>query len=381
MEQQTESANHLLSRGRIGNLSVKNRFVMPPLVTNLGDEEGRVTEDTIAYYRERARGGFGLIITEVTAVCPRGKGFPGELGLWRDEQVDGYRRLIDVIHREGSKVFVQLHHAGRQTKREIIRGQIPEAPSPIPCPVMQEMPEEMTAERIREVISAFGDAALRAKKAGADGVEIHGAHGYLVAEFMSDYANRRQDEFGGYIQNRMRFPLAVVREIRKKTGDDFLISFRFSYDEKVRRGNTVEDSVMMAQMLEQASVNVLSVSIGVYESASYISASPSLPRGFTRYQTGKIKRAVSIPVISVGRYDAQAAQEALRDGAADFIAFGRASLADPELPMKIIQGRENEIIPCISCNRGCLEQVFQGKRVGCIMNPHTGNEKERRNVR
>lgn len=370
-----DRVNLLKKEGKIGFLSVKNRFVMPPLVTNLGDEEGRVTEDSIAYYRERARGGFGLIITEVTAVCPRGKGFPRELGIWREDQIPGYRRLIDAIHQEGSKVFVQLHHAGRQTKSEIIRGQVPEAPSPIPCPVMQEWPEEMTKERIREMIGAFGDAALRAKKAGADGVEIHGAHGYLIGEFMSAYANQRKDEYGGNLQNRMRFPIEIVKEIRKKTGEDFLISFRFSYDEKVRRGNTVEDSIQMAQMLEQASVDVLNVSIGVYESASYISASSALPRGFTRYQTKKIRSKVSIPVISVGRYDRQTAEEALRDGAADFIAFGRASLADPKLPQKMMEGREEEIIPCISCNKGCLEQVFQGKNVGCIYNPRTGREK------
>lgn len=190
-----------------------------------------------------------------------------------------------------------------KTKSEIIRGQRPEAPSPIPCPVMQELPEEMTKERIKEMIGAFGDAALRAKKAGADGVEIHGAHGYLIGEFMSAYANQRTDEYGGSLQNRMRFPIEVVKEIRKRTGVDFPISFRFSYDEKVRRGNNVEDSIQMARMLEQA------------------------------------------------------------------------SLADPKLPRKMMEEREEEIIPCISCNKGCLDQVFQGKNVGCIYNPRTGREK------
>lgn len=156
----------LLKEGRIGNLQIKNRFVMPPMATNYADGEGFVTNEMIAHYKERAEGGFGLIITEITAICPRGKGLPNEAGLWRDEQIEGFHKLIKEIHDSGSKVFVQLHHAGRQTRSETIRGQQPEAPSVVICPVMQCMPEEMSTDRIWKVIDAFGDAAFRAKKAG-----------------------------------------------------------------------------------------------------------------------------------------------------------------------------------------------------------------------
>ncbi len=359
----------------IGNLNLKNRFVMPPLVTNLGDSEGYVTENSIAYYRKRAEGGFGLIITEATAVCLRGKGFPCQLGLWREEQIDGYRGLIQMLHTYGSKVFVQLHHAGRQTSSKTIRGQIPEAPSAVPCPVMREMPEAMTKKRIWDMIGAFGDAALRAKKAGADGVEIHGAHGYLVGEFMSVRANQRDDEFGCDFAGRMKFALEIVKDIRKKTGPDFPISFRISYTEKIYGGFEVEDAIKAAKLLEAASVDILNVSIGVYESASYICASPDLPRGFTRYQTKKIKDAVNIPVISVGRYDQNTAEEALQQNCADLIAFGRASIADPLLPEKMRKGKQNEIIKCISCNKACLNRIFAGDKVGCVLNPETGHER------
>ena len=353
--------------GRIGKLRLKNRLVMPPLVTNLGDEEGYVTEESMAYYTKRGKGGFGLIITEATAICPRGKGFPCELGLWREEQIPGYRRLIEALHREGSKVFVQLHHTGRQTKRDTIRGQRPEAPSEIPCPVMKEMPEAMTEERIWDVIEAFGDSALRAKQAGADGVEIHGAHGYLVAQFMSGYANKRRDAFGGSFENRMGFPLEIVKNIRKKVGPDFPIGFRISYDEKVLGGRVLEETIEAVKLLEKSGVDVIHVTMGVYESSYYISADNKLPRGYMRYQTKKIKEAVSIPVISVGRYGQEEANEALEKGYADFIAFGRPTIADPELARKMLEGRPEDIETCGYCNY-CLNQIFSGKKVECVKN-------------
>lgn len=355
----------LNTEGKIGKLRIKNRFVMPPLVTNFGDEEGYVTEESMAYYEKRAKGGFGLIITEATAICPRGKGFPYELGLWREEQIPGYQGLIEMIHREGSKVFVQLHHTGRQTKADTIRGQRPEAPSAIPCPVMKEMPETMTEERIWQVIEAFGDGALRAKRAGADGVEIHGAHGYLVAQFMSNYANKRTDFFGGSFENRMRFPVEIVKNIRKKVGEDFPISFRISYDEKVPSGRKIEESIEAAKILEKAGVDVLHITMGVYESSYYISADSKLPRGYMRYQSKKIKEAVSIPVISVGMYREKEAEEALEEGYADFIAFGRQSIADPEFPEKMIRGDQEKIRVCGFCNY-CLNRIFSGEKLECL---------------
>ena len=237
--------NKLLSPGKIGTLELKNRFVVPPMGTNFATYGGEVTDDMIAYYRRRAKGGFGLIIIEVTAIDRKGKAIVNEVGLWDDSQIPGFKKLMDAIHEEGGKVVVQLHHAGRQSVPPYIFNEMPEAPSKVACPMLNFIPEAMTNERVWEVIDEFGDAAVRAKKAGADGVEVHGAHGYLVAQFMSPHANKRTDEFGGDFFGRMKFPQEVFKNIRSKVGDDYPLLFRFGHDEKVNGGRTLEESVMV----------------------------------------------------------------------------------------------------------------------------------------
>ena len=195
--------NKLLSHGMIGTMELKNRFVVPPMGSNFGTYEGMVTDEMIAYYQRRAEGGFGLIIIEVTAVDRKGKAIVNEVGLWDDSQIPGFTRLVEAIHEAGAKVVIQLHHAGRQSVPPYIFNEMPEAPSRVACPMLNFPPQAMSNERVWEVIDEFGDAAVRAKKAGADGVEVHGAHGYLVAQFMSPHANKRTDEFGGDFFGRM----------------------------------------------------------------------------------------------------------------------------------------------------------------------------------
>lgn len=369
--------NKLLEPGKIGTLELKNRFVVPPMGTNLADSDGYITDRIIEYYRRRAAGGFGLIIIEVSAVDPRGNAIINEIGIWDDRFIPGLTKLIDAIHKEGGKVIIQLHHAGRQTNPGNIHGLEPEAPSRIACPVDDYIPEEMSNERVWQVIDEYGDAAVRAKKCGADGVEVHGAHGYLIAQFMSTHSNRRMDDFGGDFEGRMKFPREIFRNIRKKVGADYPVTFRFGWDEKVHGGRTLEESVAVARMAEKEGVNALHVSVMTYASMQYMSASPEMPSGFNQFPTRIIKESVKIPVITVGRYNVYSAENALEIGCADFVSFGRESLADPEIPNKVKEGRVDEICPCISCTQSCLGYLFPGKSLSCLVNPVTGHELER----
>lgn len=362
----------LLSHGMIGTMELKNRFVVPPMGTNFGTYEGMVTDEMIAYYRRRAKGGFGLIIIEVTAIDRKGKAILNEVGLWDDSQIPGFKRLINAIHKEGAKVVVQLHHAGRQCVPPYIFNEMPEAPSKVACPMMNFPPQAMSNERVWEVIDEFGDAAVRAKKAGADGVEVHGAHGYLVAQFMSPHANKRTDEFGGDFFGRMKFPQEIFKNIRSKVGDAFPILFRFGYDEKVNGGRTLEESVMVGRIAEAAGVDALDISVMTYGSLPYMSAPPAMPHGFNQFPTKVIKKAVSIPVISVGRYEPAIAESALLNKCADFIAFGRESIADPDLPNKVAEEKYDEILPCIGCTQSCLGYLNGGGHIRCLVNPLTG---------
>lgn len=366
----------LLEKGKIGNLEIKNRFVMPPMGTLHANEKGEVTDSMIAYYKKRAEGGFGLVFIEVTAVDEVGKAAPVQVGLWNDSQIEGFSKLLGSIKNAGAKVFVQLHHAGRQSTQKLFGGPNPEAPSKIACPFCDIIPDEMTNERVWQVIDEFGDAALRAKKAGADGVEIHGAHGYLVAQFMSQHSNRRMDEFGGDFEGRLKFPREIFKNVRKKVGDDFPLSFRFSYDEKVHGGRTLEESMAIAKTAQENGVDVLDISIMTYASLQYMSASPEMPTAFNSFPTKAIKEFVNIPVISVGRYNPFSAETMLELGCADFIAFGRASIADPDLPNKVAEGKTDDIIPCIACTQSCIGYIFNGQIMSCLVNPVTGHELE-----
>ena len=366
--------NKLLSPGKIGTLELKNRFVVPPMGTNFATYDGMVTDEMIAYYRARAEGGFGLIIIEVTAIDRKGKAIVNEVGLWDDSQIPGFKRLMDAIHEGGAKVVIQLHHAGRQSVPPYIFNEEPEAPSRVPCPMLNYPPQAMSNERVWELIEQFGDAAVRAKKAGADGIEVHGAHGYLVAKFMSPHANKRTDDFGGDFFGRTKFPREIFKNIRSKVGDDYPMLFRFGYDEKVNGGRTLEESVMIGRMAEENGVDALDVSIMTYGSMPYMSASPQMPHGFNQFPTKFVKDAVSIPVISVGRYEPAIAESALLNGCADFISFGRESIADCQLPNKVAAEKYEEIFPCIGCTQSCIGYLNAGGTIRCLVNPLSGLE-------
>ncbi|MGI6406101.1 MAG: FAD-dependent oxidoreductase [Syntrophaceticus sp.] len=367
----------LFSPIRIGTMEVGNRFVVPPMGTNFANPDGTVSDEMIAYWEARAKGGWGLLIVEIAGVDPLGKAIPHQLGLWDDKFIPGYKKLVDAVHRYGAKIAVQIHHAGRQTSSDTLGGEQPVAPSPVPCFVSREIPRELTTKEVYELIEKFGDAAARAREAGFDAIEIHGAHGYLVAQFMSQHTNKRVDEFGGSFYNRMKFAVEVIKDMRKKVGGSFPIIFRMSGDEKVVDGRDVEESKAVASIVEDVGVNAVHVSTGVYGSMPYVIPPTDVPPGFNLANIGEIKKAVSIPVIGVGRInDPVLAKQAIRTGKADLLAWGRQSLADPNLPNKVAGGRIKEIQPCIACNQGCVGYIFNPDkmRCSCLVNPFCGRE-------
>ncbi|MFB3925695.1 MAG: FAD-dependent oxidoreductase [Syntrophales bacterium] len=366
----------LFSPMKIGKVEIPNRLVVSPMVTDYCNKDGTATQRYIAYHEAKARGGWGLIITEDYAVDPTGKGFSTVAGLWDDSQIASHSELTKRVHRYKSKIFAQIYHCGRQTSH-LVTGFQPLAPSPIVCPAMQELPKELTIDEIEKMVEKFGDTALRAKKAGFDGVEIHGAHGYLVAQFMSPYSNKRSDKYGGHLLNRMRFPLEIVSNIRAKCGKDFGVGFRISCDEFVLGGRTIEDTKAIAVLLEGAGIDVLHVSCGVYGSVDKIVPASSVPHGWLAGYAEEVKKVIRIPVITVGRInDPFVADSIIAAGKADFVAMGRASLADPEFPKKAQAGEIDEIRPCIACNEGCIGILFMDQPIKCVLNPTLGKEVE-----
>ncbi|MCY6370590.1 FAD-dependent oxidoreductase [Clostridium ganghwense] len=368
--------NKVFTPIKIGTMEVKNRFVVPPMVVNFANEDGTASERFIAYIEEKAKGGWGLIIPENYTMDPDARGFVKLPGLWNDGQIESHKELTERVHKHGAKIVVQINHAGRQTS-SAITGVQPVAPSPIADPTIGETPKELTIKEIHEIVEKFGDAALRAKKAGFDGVEVHGSHGYLINEFMSPFSNKRTDEYGGTIQNRARFALEVIKNIKEKVVQDFPIIYRMSVNELVEGGLTTEDSKVIAMMLEEAGVNAIHATNGVYASAQYIIPPAAVKHGWSSDISAEIKKVVSIPVITVGRVtDPLIAESILVSGKADLVSMGRASLADPHMPNKAKEDRFEDIIHCIGCLQGCAGRNVKQLPVKCLVNPMIGNESE-----
>jgi len=368
---------HLFQPGRIGKVTVRNRLVMPPMATNYGGEDGEVTDRMIRYYEERAKGGVGLIIVENAQVdYPTGKNVVRQHRIDNDKFVPGLRLLATAIKRHGAVALQQIHHAGRQTTPAVTEGHVPVAPSPVPCRYLGVQPRELTGEEIETLINKFAEAAARAKLAGFDGIELHGAHGYLIGQFMSPYTNRRVDQYGGTLEGRLRFPLEIIRRTREKVGDDFIIGFRFSADEFVPGGITLDEARQIAARLEQAGVDVLHVSAGIYESMDRVLEPMSYPEGWRVYLAEAIKQVVTIPVITVGVIRTpEMADRIIAEGKADFVAVGRGLITDPEFALKAATGRADRINRCISCNIGCVGNgIFASSIMRCTVNPAVGME-------
>lgn len=360
----------------IKTMELPNRAVMPPMGTNLGNADGTVSEANLAYLKRRAKGGPGLIITEISAVHPSGVAINSELGAYDDRFIPGLKKLADVAHAAGCKVALQLHHAGRESLYLLKEGKAI-APSPIRSLVFGLTPREITRDEIQEIIAAFGAAAFRARQAGFDAVEVHGAHGYLLTQFLSSLCNQREDEYGGNRSNRSRFMVEVLQEVRRRVGIDFPISLRISTEECIKGGYSVEDMQSILPNLVRAGADLIHASLGTHGSPGGITSAPAeYEPGFNVWRAKKVKEIVDVPVIAVGRFsDPALADEVIGRGEADLVAFGRQFLADPDFLVKTREGRPQEIRKCIACNQGCIERLILGEgKIRCAINPETGQE-------
>ncbi|MQY72276.1 MAG: FAD-dependent oxidoreductase [Dehalococcoidia bacterium] len=359
---------------RIGRMELKNRVVMPPMVTRYAADDGFVTERTRDYYGARARGGAGLIIVEATYVHRQGWAFPDQLGISDDKFVTGMSELVDVVHKHGAKIGIQIHHGGRQTK-EALGGLQPVAPSPLPM-AGGEMPREMTVEEIAETVAYFAEAAIRAQKAGFDGVELHAAHGYLIDQFLSPTSNKRDDEYGGDLHRRARFLLEIIAAVKEAVGDDYPVWCRMDGKEYGVEGITLKDAQQTARLAEDAGLAAIHVSAWGPESPTNRTTPTFTPVVIEDLAEG-IKKVVSIPVIAVGRITPEDAERLLKEGKADLIAIGKAMLADAEWSNKVASGKTEDITPCIICN-GCRDDLRNPMVVGirCSANAALGREKE-----
>ena len=357
-------------------MEIPNRIVMPPMGTNLGNPDGTVSEANLAYMKRRAGAGAGLIITEISAVHPTGMAIPSELGSYDDRFIPGLRKLADVIHAGRSKAALQLHHTGRESLFLLKAGKAI-APSPIRSLVFGLTPREMARGEIQELIAAFGAAAFRARQAGFDAVEVHGAHGYLLTQFLSALSNQRTDEYGGDLSNRSRFIREVLQEVRRRVGDEFPVSLRLSAEEFIKGGYTVEDLKPLLPEWVKAGADIIHASLGTHGSPAGITSAPvEYPSGFNIGRAKRIKEVVNVPVIGVGRFtDLPLADEVIGRGEADLVAFGRQFLADPDFILKSKEGRSEDVRRCIACNQGCIERLILGEgNIRCAINPETGQE-------
>jgi 2,4-dienoyl-CoA reductase-like NADH-dependent reductase (Old Yellow Enzyme family)/thioredoxin reductase len=368
------SLDNLFSPFSIGALKMRNRIVMPPMATHYASSEGFVTDRQITYYVERAKGGVGYITVEHTGILQQGKASPNMLLISSDEHAFAIERLIEAVHGVGGEIIVQINHAGRQTSTAVTGFPIV-GPSPIPCPTRDEIPQELSIGEIQEIIEAFSVAAQRVKKAGADGVELHMAHGYLICSFLSPFSNQRSDQYGGDVQGRARFAAEVLKSVRNKVGPDFPIICRLSGDEYVDGGLNIEETRQIAKLLEKNGADGLHVSACNAASGYLNHPTYYVEEGIFVHLAQAIKSEVEIPVIAVGRIrNPIMADQIIRDGKADLVSMGRALIADPQIPNKAAEGRFEDIVPCISCNR-CIQTLRQGA-VRCSVNPEAGNEEK-----
>jgi 2,4-dienoyl-CoA reductase-like NADH-dependent reductase (Old Yellow Enzyme family)/thioredoxin reductase len=367
---------HLFSPITINGMTLKNRAVMPPMGTGYGNADSTVSDRLLSYLSRRAQGGTGLITTEICAVDPRGKGFPNELGVWSDEFIPGLARIPAELHRFGAKVALQLHHAGRETFEAVV-GAKPEAPSAIPSVILGQPCEAMSGDRVAEIIDAFAKAAGRGKSVGFDAVELHGAHGYLLNQFLSPFSNKREDQYGGSDENRMRFILEIIAAVRKVVGRDFPVWIRVSADELVRGGYDLAFMQKFAPRMVSAGIDAIHCSVGVYSTPGSLAiASMDTDPGFNLFRARALKDVVSVPVIGVGRINnPELADQAIVRGDADLISFGRQHLTDPDFINKARDGALDDIRRCTACNQGCIERLsFEMKSATCSFNPECGRE-------
>ena len=357
----------------IGSCEIKNRFVMT--AANLGwCDNGYVTEKVVNFYRERARGQVGLIIAGAAGVDPVRVNQTGMMQIYDNRFIAPMRKLTKAVHEEGGRIFLQLMHAGAYARQDEHGGIKAVAPSEYVCPFTREKTEALTAPEIRQIVSCFRDGALRAKEAGFDGVELIGSAGYLIAEFLSKAVNHRTDAYGRGLVGRTRFLLEIIDAVREAVGADYPIMVRLSGADFIPGGNGPGEAAAIAGLIEKKA-DAINVTGGWHES-QVPQITYNVPAGMYLYLARAVKEAVSIPVVGCNRLDVSKAAQAIESGCADMAGILRGLIADPYLVKKYGEGKEALIRPCLSCNQECLDAIFSGGGIGCVVNPTVGREGE-----
>ncbi|AQV98325.1 effector protein [Cupriavidus necator] len=390
----------LLEPGRIGRLELRNRIVMAPMGSNFAESDGHCGERIQAYYEARARGGAGMLTMGVCAVAfPHGTAEPYQVGVSRDDFIPGLAAIASRVHRHGAKIAMQLQHAGKTAVRDMAEGRelwVPSLPPAASRDIFGALTEEEMAKfvssvgrhkpRVRvmdradieQMIEYFAAAAARAQQAGFDGVELHAGHSYILAGFLSPYYNQRDDEYGGPLENRARMLLETIRAVKARTGADFPVWLRIDGAELHTPGGiTLADAVATARLAEQAGADAFSVSAyaTIHRGSDFTDAPlPQQAGAFIDYAAA-VRAAVKVPVIAAGRIEPEVAAAGIARGQFDFVAMARKMLADPELPIKLIENRPQDIRPCIYCY-ACVSEIFINQRVKCAVNAATGHEFE-----
>jgi NAD(H)-dependent 7beta-hydroxy-3-oxo-delta4-cholenoic acid oxidoreductase len=370
----------LFSPVSIGTMALKNRVVMAPMATDYAEGEGLVSDRLLAYYEARARGGVGLITLEVCSIDAHFPYVPRNLGLWDDSLIPGLSRLTEAAHRHGAKIIPQLAHPGPESLSPIFTGEETVGPSAgIRNGITRLKCRELAVEEIAAIVEQFGQAALRARKAGFDGIELHAAHAYmLVGSFLSALKNRRTDTYGGSLEGRLRFCVEVIESIKTTAGADFPLVLRISGDELAPGGRGLNETRYMVSLLSHAGVDAFHVSAGVYPDRSWRVIPPAGTQpGVNAPLARAIRESTDLPVMVVGRITTPGlAEHILRRGDADLVVLGRALLADPDFVNKAMEGRSDDITPCIGCGMGCVANREQGGDMTCLANPGAGREGE-----
>ncbi len=361
---------HLFTPLTVKNMTLKNRTVMMPMGTNYGEQNGEMSFLHINYYEERAKGGVGLIIVENASVdSPQGSNGTTQLRIDHDNYLPRLFKFCENIHRYGTKVAIQINHAGASAISARINMQ-PVSASDVPTKDGGDIPRPLTKDEILHIVKKYGEAAKRAQAAGFDAVEIHAGHSYLISQFLSPLTNKRTDEFGGSLENRSRFCRMVIEEVRKQTGPSFPIMLRLSADEMLEGGNTLEDTLTYLTYLQEE-VDIFDVSCGLNGSIQYQIDANYMKDGWRSYMAKAVKEKFGKPCITMGNIrDPKVAERILADGDADLIGMGRGLIADPAWPNKVAEGRECDIRKCISCNVGCAgNRIGFNRPIRCTVNP------------
>lgn len=387
---------NLFAKGKLGKVATRNRIIMSPMGDNMANADGSVSEQSIAYYAERAKGGAAVIIPGVFSVdYPRGKTITNQHRIDHAKYIKDLERMAKEIHRYGALLIPQIHHAGMSTEVVVTEGMAPvqvsapevEEDKPVIGAMVDEAilskvdvklkKMELSTEDIKTLVQKFITAAVYCQRAGCDGVELHGAHGYLISQFLTPVINKRTDEYGGSLENRMRFPIEIIKGIRKNCGNDFVLGIRMPVHKWDADGLTDEESVAMAQAFVAAGCDFIDASGGFPPAISEILETQKYPQGNRIELAEKMKKAVDIPVFAVGVLrEPEYCDKAIADGKTDFVCIGRGLIADPYWPAKAKAGKANEIRKCISCLDGCYGALGRFQSVHCAINPTVGYEAE-----